>query len=172
MRLADELGVIVDRAIGCGILNKRAENCAVEFERRVIADGDLDSERPRACLNHGDGVGMTIIRDKKCFSIWYYSVAKCHRFGSGRRFVQHGSVRDVERRQIKDHLLEVQQRFESPLCDFRLVRRVSGIPARVFKNVALNDRRRDAVVIASPDKRPREFVLLCNRPQFSQRFDF
>ena len=42
MRLPDELGVIVDRAIGRGILNKRAENCAVEFELRVIADLDLD----------------------------------------------------------------------------------------------------------------------------------
>jgi len=53
---------------------------------------------------------------------------------------------------IYDHLLEVQQRFESPLRDFRLVRRVSGVPARVFENVSLNDRRRDAVVVASPDE--------------------
>ena len=164
MRLPDELGVIVDRAIGRGILNKRAENCAVEFELRVIADLDLDPERLRAGLNDGNRLGMTIIGNKERLPIWNYRVTKRHRFCSGRCFVQHGSVRDVETSQIYDHLLEVQQRFEPPLRDFRLVRRVSGVPARVFKNVSLNDRRRDAVVVASPDERACDFVLLCNRP--------
>ena len=70
MRLPDELGVIVDRAIGRGILNKRAENCAVEFELRVIADLDLDPERLRACLNDGNRLGMTIIGNKERLPIW------------------------------------------------------------------------------------------------------
>src|SRR5262245_55636076 len=139
MRLPDELGVIIDRAIGRGILNKRAENCAIESEPRVLVDLNLNSERPRACLNHSDGLGMAIIGNKEDLPIWNYRVTKRHRFGSGRGFVQHGGVCDVERSQIKDHLLEVQQRFESPLRDFRLVRRVSGVPARVVKNVELTD---------------------------------
>src|SRR5262249_17138132 len=114
------------------MLNKRAENCAVEFELRVIADLDLDPERLRPGLNDGNRLGMTMICDKEGIAIWNYRVTKRHRFGSGRGFVQHGSVCDVESSQIHDHLLEVQQCFESPLRDFRLVRRVSSIPARVF----------------------------------------
>ncbi len=70
MRLSDKLGVIVDRAIGRGILNKRAENCAVEFEPRVIADLDLDPERLRAGLNDGNRLGMTIIGNKERLPIW------------------------------------------------------------------------------------------------------
>src|SRR5215470_15898027 len=188
MDFLDELGVIVDRAIGRWILNKRTKSRAClwlalfraqargmrysKIEFAEIAYHNLDSERLRPGLDDGNCLGMTIIGNKERLAIWNDSVTKRHRFGSSRRFVEHGSVRDVEGGQIYDHLLEVQQRFEPPLREFRLVRRVSGIPAGVFKNIALNDRRRDAVVIASADERPREFILLCNRPQFSQRFAF
>ncbi len=89
MRLLDELGVIVDRPIGRGILNKRAENCAVEFESRVIADLDLDPERLRAGLNDGNRLGMTIIGNKERLPIWNYRVTKRHRFSSSSCFVQH-----------------------------------------------------------------------------------
>ena len=102
--------------------------------------------------------------NKKCPASRNDRVTKRHRFSSSRCFVQHRSVRDVETSQIYDHLLEVHQGFESPLRDFRLVRRVSGVPPRIFKNISLNDRRRDAVVVASPDERTRDFVLVCNRP--------
>ena len=145
-------------------MNKRAENCAVEFEPRVIADLDLDPERLRAGLNDGNRLGMTIIGNKERLAIRNNCVTKRHRLRTSGRFVQHRSVCDVEGSQICDHLLEVQQRFEATLCDFRLVRRISGVPARIFKNVSLNDGRRDAVVVASPDERARDFVLLCNRP--------
>src|SRR4029077_4665108 len=153
-----------------GILNKRAESraCYSEVEFAKIANAAFDPERLRACLNDGNRLGMTIIGNKERLFVAGatasgYSVTKRHCFSSGRGFVQHGSVCDVEGSQIYDHLLEVQQRFEASLRDFRLVRRVSGVPARVFENVSLNDRRRDAVVVASSDKRARDFVLLCNR---------
>ena len=43
MRLLYKFTVIVNPAIGGGILHKRAENGVVEFETRVIADLDLDT---------------------------------------------------------------------------------------------------------------------------------
>ena len=119
---------------------------------RVIADLDLDPERLRAGLNDGNRLRVTIIGDEERFAIWNSCVTKRHRFSGGCRFVQQRRVRDVERREVDDHLLEIQQRFEPTLRDFRLVRRVSGVPPGVFENVSLNDGRRDAVVVAGADK--------------------
>src|SRR6476646_5384432 len=122
--MPDKLRVIVDRAIGRGILNKRAENCTVEFEPRVIADLDLDPQRLRAGLNHGNRLWMTIVGNKEgLFAAGVtapgYSVTKRHRFCSSSCFVQHGSVCDVAGSEIYAHVQEVQRRFEPPLRDFR-----------------------------------------------------
>src|SRR4029077_8825607 len=103
--------------IGRGILNKRAEGreCLrfafsrsqargmryFKIEFAEIAHHDLDPERLRAGLNYGNRLGMTIIGNKeRLFAAGVtapgYSVTKRHRFSSGRGFVQHGSVCDVE----------------------------------------------------------------------------
>src|SRR6476659_6117200 len=104
MRLPDKFAVIVNRAIGGGILNECAENLVVELKTRVIADFDLDAEWSRACLNDGDCLWVTIICDEERFPIWNSCVAKRHRFRGGRGFVQEGRICDVERRQVDDHL--------------------------------------------------------------------
>src|SRR5260370_9556592 len=136
---------------------------------RIITDCNLDAEWVRACLNNSNCLRMTIIGDKKYFpDTWVsapgYSLTKRHRFSCGGRFVQHRCIGNVERRQVDDHLLEIQQRFESSLRDFRLIRRISGVPPGILQDVSLNDGRCDAVVVASPDERARDFVLLCNHP--------
>jgi hypothetical protein len=53
--------------------------------------------------------------------------------------IEHGSVGDVERGEISGHCLEIQERFEPALGNFRLVRRILGVPAGIFQNVALDD---------------------------------
>ena len=88
MRLFNEIGVIVNCAIGGRILDECAKNRSVEFETRIIADFDLNTERLRACLNHGNCLWVTIIGDEKGFAIWNDGVTKRHRFGGGRGFVQ------------------------------------------------------------------------------------
>ena len=72
----------------------------------------------------------------------------------------------------RDHRLEIQQRFEPALGNLRLIRRVLRIPAGIFEDVALNDRRRDAIVIALPDERAEHFVFGRNPAQFGERFKF
>ena len=57
-------------------------------------------------------------------------MTKRHRFGGGGRFVEQRRVRDIQRGQIGDHRLKIQQRFEPALRDFGLIRRVGGVPAR------------------------------------------
>src|SRR5436305_12200862 len=106
MRLPDKFAVIVNRAVGGGILNESAENRVVELKTRVIAGPDLNAEWFRARLNDGNRLGMTIIGDKKRFPIRNNRVTKRHRFSGGRGFVQEGRICDVERCQVDDHLLK------------------------------------------------------------------
>ncbi len=93
VRLADEIRIILNRAIGSRILDKRAEHCVVKFEPRVIADLDFDPERLRAGLDHGNRLRVTVIGDEERFfaagSRPGYSVTKRHCFSGGCRFIQH-----------------------------------------------------------------------------------
>ena len=43
--------------------------------------------------------------------------------------------------QVADHRLEIQQRFEPALGNLGLIRRVLRVPAGIFQDVALDDRR-------------------------------
>ena len=109
MRLPDEIGVVVNGAIRGWVLDECAENGVVEFETRVIVDLDLDPERLRACLDNANRLRMTIVGDEERFSIRCNRVAKRHRFGGGRGFIQQRRVRDIAS-QVRDHLLEIEQR--------------------------------------------------------------
>ena len=67
-----------------------------------------------------------------------------HRFGGGRGFIEQRGIRDVEPGEVADHRLEVEQRLQPALRNFRLIRRVGGVPAGVLEDVSLNDRRRES----------------------------
>ena len=90
--------------------------------------------------------------------------AQRHRLGRGRRLVQHRGVRDRHAGEIADHRLEVDERLEPPLRDFRLVRRVGGVPGRVLEDVAQDHARRVRAVVALPDHRRQHAVLRGDRP--------
>ena len=98
VRLFDEFRIIVNRAVGRGILHQRAEYRVVEFKPRVIVDPDVDTERVRARPDDLNRLRMTIVRDEKCFSIGHAGVAKRHRFRRGSGFVEHRSVGDLHAR--------------------------------------------------------------------------
>ena len=103
--------------------------------------------------------GWQFSETKKTFRSVFERVAHRHRFGGGGGFVEQRGVGDVERGQIGDHRLEIQQRFEAALGNFGLIRRVLRVPAGIFQNIALDDRRRDAIVIAHADERTENLVL-------------
>ena len=69
-----------------------------------------------------------------------------HRFGGRRPLVEQRRVRDLQTGEIDHHRLEGQQRLEPSLRDLGLIRRVGRVPAGILEHVALDDRRRDAVV--------------------------
>ncbi len=60
--------------------------------------------------------------------------------------------------EVTDHRLEGQQRFEPPLRDLGLVRRVRRVPAGILEHVALDHRRHDRAGIPHADVRA-EYVV-------------
>ena len=91
-----------------------------------------------------------------------------HRLGRRGALVEQRRRRDVHAGQVLHDRLEVQQRLEPALRDLRLVRRVGRVPAGILEDVAEDHARRDAVVVAHPDVRPRDRVARRDRPQPAQ----
>ena len=170
MRLSDKFSVIVNCAVRGWILHKCAKNGVVEFEAREVVDLDLDAERLRAGTHDLNGLRVAIVCDQKSFSRSSDSVAERHRFGGGGCFVEERCVADIELGKIDNHCLKIEQRFETALSEFGLVRRVSGVPTGVFQDISLYDWRRGAIVITGADERACDFVLFRDRAQFGHRF--
>ena len=164
--------VIEDGAVGRGILDESAKNRVVEFELREIAGDNLDAERFRAGLNNLDRLRVAIVRDEESVSAGGNGVTERHRFGGGGGFIEERRVRDVERRQVLDHGLEIQERFQPALGDLGLIRRVGGVPTGVLENVPLNHRWRNRVGIAGADERARDDIFLREAAKFGERVPF
>ena len=77
-----------------------------------------------------------------------------HRLGRRGGLVEQRRVGDLHPRQVRDGGLEVQQRLQPPLRDLGLVRGVGAVPAGVLEQVAQDDGRRHASVVAEADERP------------------
>src|SRR5712691_11335164 len=103
---------------------------------------------------------MTIVRDEEYFAPGNRRMAERHRFSGGSGFVEERRICDVEPRKIDNHGLKVEERFEPALGKLSLVRRVGSIPPGVLENIALNQRRRDAIGVTGPDKRFRDSVFV------------
>ena len=82
-----------------------------------------------------------------------------HRLGSGGALVQHGGVGHIQARQVADHRLVIQQRFETTLADLGLVRRVGGVPGRIFENIPLDHARNHRPVVSHADQRCANLIL-------------
>jgi hypothetical protein len=74
--------------------------------------------------------------------------------------------------QLGDERLEIEQRLQPALRDLRLVRRVGGVPAGIFEDGALDDRRRMRVAVTKPDEIPENLVLARDRPEVGERGAF
>ena len=87
--------------------------------------------------------------------------AFAERHGLGRRsgFVEQGGVGDRQAGEVADQGLEVQQRFQAALGNFWLVWGVSGVPGRVFQQVAQDRCRGVGVVVALADVALEQLVL-------------
>ena len=154
----------MNRAERVGVLNQRAKNLRAESKRAVVIDDNVDAERPGAGLDDFNVLRMTVLRDEENVAAFlvFEAVAHHHRFRRGGGFVEQRGVGDFEAGEVADHRLKIQQHFQSALGNLGLIRRVLSVPAGILQNVALNHRRRDAIVIALSDKRAENLILRSN----------
>ena len=172
-RLRHQRAVILQRTIGGGVLQQDAENVAAQVEGRRIFDAQGKAITERARFEHGERLRMAIGRRQEgIFFAAGHGVRHGHGFGRGRTLVEQGGVGDRQTREVGDHRLVSQQRFEPALGDFRLVRGVLGIPARIFQDVAQDHRRHDASVVTLADERTQHFIATGQRTQPAQRLVF
>ncbi len=161
----DGRGVVSDDAQRCRVLNKRSEHSFGKFGVRV-ADRHLDANRQGSSLDHFDGLRVGLLVNEEHVARPSIDPLE-HRHCLGRRgpLIEEGRIRDLHARQIRHHGLEVEQRFEAPLGDLRLIGRVCGVPPGALEHVALDDLRRDGVGVAHADQRGAKLVAVCERAQ-------
>ncbi len=151
------------------ILQQRAKHFVLASLFRA-AENEFEAKPGGAGFEHGDGLRKAACIDKKRIAVHLgYASRHGHRFGRRGGFIQQRSVADFHASQVCHHLLEVEQRFQPTLRNFRLIRRVGGIPAGVFKQVAQNHRRRVRAVITQADAGFFDDVFAGDGAQLGQR---
>ena len=159
MRLLDDPAIVRHRAAGFRVLQQHAEEGAFGQARTVIADLDLDADCVGAGLHHGDGLRQAGVGDEEAVAaLPGDAVAHVHGLGRRRGLVEQRGIGAGEAGEVHHHGLEVEQRLQPPLRNLRLIGRVGGVPARILQDVALDDRRRQRVVVAESDHGARDPV--------------
>ncbi len=164
--------VIDDGAQRIRILNQAARHAGTEGEVRHIGDDHLHAARLGPCRHDRDGlrvtmpvhhVNRTIVRGRR-------AQRQRHRFRRRGAFIEERGVGDLKAGEIRDHRLEVEQRFEPTLRDLRLIGCVGGVPAGILEDVALDDPRHEAVVISEAKVGSEHLILLGHRPERREGF--
>ena len=178
MRLGHELTVIANRAVRRRVLQYHPEQLlAREVDRVSGADVEVDPKRLGTRLQDGDRLWVTVLEDEEpLFPLARFPMrdgsTHGHSFGCGGRLIQQRGIGQGQPGQVRDHSLEIQERLQPPLCNFRLVGCVLGIPARVLQDIALNHRWGDAIVIAHADEGTKDLVPPRQGPQLGEHFLF
>ena len=164
-------GVVAHAPVGRRVLHQHAEQRARPPKSTSSAGPTrtLDAERLRARAHHGDGLRVAVLghEERLARAPRASGAAHVHRLGRGGGLVEQRRVGQRQAGEVGHHRLEVEQRLQPALRDLRLVRRVLRVPARVLEDVALDDRRRDAVVVAHAEVRAEHLVRARPAPRSS-----
>ncbi len=95
-------------------------------------------------------------------------MAKPHRLRRRRCLVQQRAVGDVQSGQVRDQRLKIKERFQPTLGNFRLIGRVSRVPAGVFQNGPLNHGWGQGAVVTLADVAAKELVLRSQRSELGE----
>ena len=146
-----------------------APNTSAVFEiGEGIADHQTPAQRLGAGAQHRQRLRMHLAVDEERFGLELRrALRQRHRFGRSGGLVEQRRVGDVEPGEVADHGLEIEQRFQPALADLRLIRRVGGVPRRIFQDVALDHRRQDGAGIALADQRGEHLVLRGERRSYA-----
>ena len=116
-----------------------------------VAHLDRDPQRTSPRLQNGDGLWEEVGVHHQLLRCPRSPHRNGHGLGDRRRLVQERGVGGGQTREVFDHRLEVEQRLEPPLTDLGLIGRISGVPAWVLEDAALDHRRSERVVVAQSD---------------------
>ena len=151
---------VAHMTIGAGILEDRAEH---RFRIKLfrLVHNHLDPQRLGAGFHHGDVLRVAVAVDKEPLGLGLgHALRHGHGLGTGRGLVEQRRIGNLKPGQVADHGLEVQKRFKPALRNLGLVWRIGGVPGRVFKDIALDRRRRNCAVIALANQRDEHLVLV------------
>ncbi len=165
-----EAGEVVDDTVGGRVLDEHPEEPLTgEVDRLDRADVDVDAVRLRLGADDRDRLGMTVLGDEEAVLAGLRDrVAQGHGLAGGGGLVEERRVGEGQAREIGHHRLEVEQSLEAALGDLGLVRRVLRVPAGVLEDVAQDDRRRVAVVVAHADEGAQDPVPARLLPQLGE----
>ena len=156
------------------LLQQHAKDILV-FQRFVgIIDDNVKTKGFRTCTNDVQRLRMHVSRDEEAICVLQlaHTLGHRHRFRGGGRFIQQGSRSHIKTGQIQRDLLEIKQRFKAALRHFRLIRSISGVPARVFQHIAQDNRRQLHRGVTHANIRLKALVATRNRLQLRQRGEF
>ncbi len=157
---------------GGGVLEQGTKHL---FAHRIArgADRHVETEVNRALLDHVDHLRVHVIghEEEVGFGLGH-PFGQRHRLGGGGRFIQQGGACQIHAGQIQRQLLEVEQGFETALCQLGLIGGVGGIPTRIFQHVAQNDMGHMGIVITHADVALGNLVLSGIALELGERLHF
>ncbi len=141
----------------------------------IAAGFDLPAKRFSSGVDHINRLRMQFARQKyPAALVAVMTAGNTDCFGNCGRFIEQRGAGNRQTGQFGNQRLEVEKKFEATLANFRLVRRISCVPGRIFKQVALDHRRRMGTVIARTDEAllhhiaAHDFIELRKRRMFAQ----
>ncbi len=136
-----------------------------------LIDNHLKAEGFGTGAHHIQRLRMDVGCDEEAVRAFQFADAFCHRhrFSGGGCFIQQRSGGDIEAGQIERDLLEIEQGFKTPLRHFRLIRGISGVPARVLQHITQDHRRQLHGGVTHANVRLKALVTTGQGFQFSER---
>ena len=151
LNLGNQRLQVADLAPGGGVLEQRSEYLVLPQLTDVI-DNQLKAKGFGTGTHHRDGLRVAILVNEEAVAFAPgYPAGQGHGLCGGGGFVQQRGVGQLHAGQIQRHLLKIQQGFQPTLGYFRLIRGISGVPARVLQHVTQDHRRHYGVVIPHAD---------------------
>ena len=142
-----------------------------DFLRQTV--NQFEAEKSGAGFEDVDGLGETARIDEKAVRRRFADTPRHgHGFGGGGGLVEQRGIGRFQAGEVTDHLLEVHQRLQPTLGDFRLIGRIGGVPARILQHIAQDHLGCVGVVVAEADQRLVDFVAAGDGFQRCQRFSF
>ena len=165
MTVLDKRIIFLYRTVAVRPLDEGTEEVRRRNKIRITAGDDVYVLALGAGTEYRQGVRPNLLVHKHLPDIGFDLLTRPeishhgHRLGSSRRFVKQRTVGKRQAREVTDHRLKDEQRFQSALAHLSLVRGIRGVPDRVFEHVTTDDGRRDGTVPTAADQRTRQYIV-------------